>query len=272
MPDAEFSEFAYGYAVIREAEQLLTRLGASITGAPVLPSLITENTVGYDANLVAVDFSLFLQFKRCYFVSAMHPVGPCGSPGGRPHCTWAYWTKPHYRFAADTTSNQFHAMRGYEDAVALGYTDGLSVYTAPGFVTNAALDKAYQSGAVLEESVAVLPSEFDAVSAGRHQYSFLPDLSRGVITSEPVRASAAPLAQLITDTVQQRLPTVRADAVSLQRLAAGMAETLAEEDPRGSDVLHHAALEGQTPQILQAFRDSTGYLGGTVLMLGRQLP
>ena len=270
MPDAEFSEFAYGYAVIREAEQLLTRLGAAMTGAPVLPSLITENTVGYDANLVAVDFSLFLQFKRCYFVSAMHPVGPCGSPGGQPHCTWAYWTKPHYRFEADTTSNQFHAMRGYEDAVTLGYADGLSVYTAPGFATNAALDDAYQNGAILDRSVAVLPSEFDAVSKGQHQYSFLPDLSRGVITSEPVPAQAMPLARHIADTVRERVPRVRDDAVSLQQWAAGLSEQLADGRPGPNDQLVRAAREGATGPILQALRDTTSYLGGTVLMLGRQ--
>ncbi|WP_147917258.1 hypothetical protein [Ruania zhangjianzhongii] len=272
MPDAQFSEFAYGYAVIREAEQLLTRLGAAITGAPVLPSLITENTVGYDANLVAVDFSLFLQFKRSFHVSALHPVGPCGSPGGRPHCTWAYWMKEHYRFAADTTSNQFHAMRGYEDAVALGYTAGLSVYTAPGFATNAELDQAYQSGAILDRSVAVLPSEFDAVSNGPHKYSFLPDLSRGVITSAPVRAGATPLDQLITDTVEARVPRVRDDAVSLQQWAAGLSERLADGQREPRDRLIRAAEEGATGPILQALRDTTGYLGGTVLMLGRHRP
>ena len=272
MPDAQFSEFAYGYAVIREAELLLTRLGAAMTGAPVLPSLITENTVGYDANLVAVDFSLFLQFKRSYHVSALHPVGPCGSPGGRPHCTWAYWMKEHYRFEADTTSNQFHAMRGYEDAVALGYTAGLSVYTAPGFATNAALDQAYQSGTILDRSVAVLPSAFDAVSSGPHKYSFLPDLSRGVITSEPVRAGATPLAQLIADTVQARVPRVRDDAISLQQWAAGLSEQLPEQLAESHDSLTRAADEGDTGRILQTLRDTTGYLGGTVLMLGRQRP
>ena len=269
MPDAEFSEFAYGYAVIREAEQLLTSLGKAMTGAPVLPSLITENTVGYDANLVAVDFSLFLQFKRCYFVSALHPVGPCGSPGGRPHCTWAYWKKPHYRFDADTTSNQFHAMRGYEDAVSLGYADGLSVYTAPAFATTAELDAAYQSAAVLDRSVAVLPSAFDPVSNGKHKYSFLPDLSAGVITSEPEPAEAMPLGRRITTTVQHRVPTVREDAITLQQLVLGMAERLPEDLQPSSESLTGAAQEGRTGPILQALRDATGYLGGTVLMLGR---
>lgn len=272
MPDAEFSEFAYGYAVIREAEQLLTRLGAAITGAPVLPSLITENTVGYDANLVAVDFSLFLQFKRSYFVSALHPVGPCGSPGGRPHCTWAYWMKQHYRFAADTTSNQFHAMRGYEAAVALGYADGLSVYTAPAFATVAELDNASQCGAILDRSVAVLPSAFDSVSKGGHKYSFLPDLSAGVITSEPVAAEAMPLEQRIRTTVQERVPEVRANAITLQGLASGLAEQLAEDQPVPAESLRRAAREGATGPILRALHDATGYLGGTVLLLGRNRP
>lgn len=280
MPDAEFSEFAYGYAVIREAEQLLTSLGAALTGAPVLPSLITENTVGYDANLVAVDFSLFLQFKRSYFVSAWHPTGPCGSPGGQPHCTWAYWATKHYRFPADTTSNQFHAMRGYEDAVALGYADGLSVYTAPAFATTAELDNAYQRGKILDRSVAVLPSAFDPVSSGRHHYSFLPDLSAGVITSEPVPAATMPLGQRITTTLQGRVPRVRADAITLQGLASGLAEGLGEDRPTPAEAsrptpaqaLSQAVRDGETGPILRALRDVTGYLGGTVLLLGRDRP
>ena len=272
MPDAEFSEFAYGYAVIREAEQLLTRLGKAMTGAPVLPSLITENTVGYDANLVAVDFSLFLQFKRCYFVSALHRAGTCGFTGGRPHCTWAYWKNPHYRFEADSTSNQFHAMRGYEDAVSLGYADGLSVYTAPAFATTADLDSAYQSGAILDRSVAVLPSAFDPVRKGPHKYSFLPDLSAGVITSQPVVAAATPLAELITTTARERVPQVRTQPISLRRFASGLSEQFADTLPEPGAALARAAEQGETGPILQALRDTTGYLGGTVLMLGRQRP
>src|SRR5699024_4908403 len=136
----------------------------------------------------------------------LHPAGPCGSPGGRPHCTWAHWKRQHYRFDADTTSNQLHAMRGYEDAVTLGYTDGLSLYTAPAFYPTAQFDQPYQSGTVLQESVAVLPSAFDAISAGKHQYSFLPDMSKAMIFSEPVPAGSMPVLQQITAAVQERVP------------------------------------------------------------------
>ncbi len=92
LPAADFSEFSYGYAVVRQAEDLLATIGAGLVGAPTLPSLLKENTVGYDAELVAVDFALFLQFKRSFFVSRQHTQGPCGYVGGEPHCTWAYWT------------------------------------------------------------------------------------------------------------------------------------------------------------------------------------
>ncbi len=177
MPAADFSEFSYGYAVVPEAEDLLTTLAAGLVSAPTLPSLIKENTVGYDAHPVSVDFALFLQFKRSFFVSRQHTSGACGYIGPEPHCTWAFWNTEHYRFDVDMSSNQFHAMRGYETDIALAYRAGLSLYAAPAFHREAELNDSYTRSAILDRSVGVLPSAFDTATPppGEHKYSFPPN-------------------------------------------------------------------------------------------------
>lgn len=143
MPTADFSEFSYGYAVVHEAEDLLTTMGAGLVSAPTLPSLLKENTVGYDANLESVNFALFLQFKRSFFVSRQHTSGACGYIGPEPHCTWAFWNTEHYRFDVDMSSNQFRVMRGYETDIALAYRTGRSLYAAPAFHLEGDLNDAY---------------------------------------------------------------------------------------------------------------------------------
>jgi hypothetical protein len=187
MPEADFSEFSYGYAVTREAEALLVACLGHATTAPTLPSLLKENTVGYDAKLVVVEFALLLQFKRAFFVSRQH-TSPCIPRGAGPHCTWDYWQQPHYRFKVALDSNQFHAMRGYENEVSLGYLNGTSLYAAPLFHTQAQFDAAFAANSVLDRSVGVAPSQFDVVATTAdpiHHFSVLPGPGASVVTSEP---------------------------------------------------------------------------------------
>src|SRR5699024_9929877 len=113
------------------------------------------------------------------------------------------------------------------------------------------LDSAYQSGAILDRSVAVRPSAFDPVSKGKHRCSFLPDISAGVITSDPVVAAATPLAELITTTARERVPQVRTRPVSLRRFASGLSEQFADELPEPGAALARAAQQGETGPILR---------------------
>ncbi len=264
MPAAEFSEFSYGYAVVRQAEDLLTTMGAPLVGAPTLPSLLKENTVGYDAELVMVDFALFLQFKRSFFVSRRHPQGVCGIVNGGPHCTWAHWQTEHYRFDVDTNSDQFVIMRGYETDISLGYRSGLSLYVAPAFHHQSELDDAYSRGAVLDRSVGVVPSTFDVVPAGEHHFSFDASMTTAAVLSDPVAAPVKSAADQVASEVdrQSAAEPTEGDPLTLASLAAWADNQPVESLPR-RDFDRTSA-----PQTLAYLNDFAGLLGGAFVLLG----
>lgn len=264
MPAADFSEFSYGYAVVRQAEDLLATIGAGLVGAPTLPSLLKENTVGYDAELVAVDFALFLQFKRSFFVSRQHTQGPCGYVGGEPHCTWAYWNTEHYRFDVDTDSNQFHAMRGYETSIALGYGKGLSLYLAPAFHKETDLHLAYTGGLILDRSVAIRPSAFDTVTAGQHKYSFDLGMTAGVVTSEPAPVDPKTATDAITAAANTAIAERPTEPLTLAALGSWAAN---QSSAAGLDL---DVDRRSAPDTLALLNDFAGLLGASLTLLGRQ--
>lgn len=172
--DCDFSEFSYGYAAIREAEAELTAIYRS-TGAPVLPSLVQEEKLGWDAKLRYVEYCLFLQFKRVEYVSRRHPASP----------TWPSVGRPHYRFSIDTDGHQHAALVDLEYSLAVGSDPGHIYYAAPAFHLQREFDEAYSYGSVLDKSHLVPPSEFPS-STGKHH--FVDDLSGGLqVLSEPRR-------------------------------------------------------------------------------------
>jgi hypothetical protein len=154
----EFSEFSYGYAVVREAEATLASVYKSL-GAPVLPSLKQEKQVGYDARLRHADFVLCLQFKRTEYISRQNPASP----------TWPAFGSPHFRFAIDTGGHQHQALMGLEHDLTSRQV-GEVLYVSPLFHTQAEFDAAYAGGKVLEHSLLVPPSEF-AAGSGKHHYA-----------------------------------------------------------------------------------------------------
>jgi len=142
MPATEFSEFTYGYAVMRETETFLTKHAGALTRAPEQPSLIKENTVGYDAKFVTVDFAVLLQFKVPFFTSRQHSRGACGPD----HCTWSAWRREHFRVWVDVGSNQQSAMREYEREIDSGAYLGLSCYVTPAYWKQRGHDSHYARG------------------------------------------------------------------------------------------------------------------------------
>ncbi|WP_028645079.1 hypothetical protein [Nocardioides sp. URHA0020] len=172
--DCDFSEFSYGYAAIREAEAELATIYRS-AAAPVLPSLLQEEKLGWDAKLQYVEYCLFLQFKRVEYVSRRHPASP----------TWSYVGGPHYRFSIDTDGHQHAALVSLESALSTGTDPGHIYYAAPGFHRQHEFDAAYSYGGVLENSHLVSPTEFPS-STGKHH--FVADLAGGLqVLSEPRR-------------------------------------------------------------------------------------
>jgi hypothetical protein len=187
----DFSEFSYGYAAIREAEAELASIYKA-AGAPVLPSLLAEEKLGWDAKLQFVEYALFLQFKRIEYVSRSHPASP----------TWPAVGAPHYRFAIDTDGHQQRALLNLEFSLAGGTDPGHVYYAAPAFHSQHDFDDAYSYGQVLERSHILPPSEF-GLGSGKHY--FVSDLNGGVqILSEPRRPERVLEWQSMTAQVRDR--------------------------------------------------------------------
>ena len=229
MPATEFSEFTYGYAVMRETETFLTKHAGALTRAPEQPSLIKENTVGYDAKFVTVDFAVLLQFKVPFFTSRQHSRGACGPD----HCTWSAWRREHFRVWVDVGSNQQSAMREYEREIDSGAYLGLSCYVTPAYWKQRGHDSHYARGQVLDQSAAPLPSLFDGL-AGKHAFSYEAPSGQCVVMSEAREGAHKSLRALLQgatlddrtsrrprlDAFVAENPAVR--AVSLDRGAYGM--------------------------------------------------
>jgi hypothetical protein len=125
----------------------------------VLPSLLQEEDLGYDAQVPFVDYALFLQFKRTEYVSRRHPASP----------TWDYVNMPHYRFSIDTNGHQHAALARLEVRLNADPGSGEVFYAAPRFHLQADFDRAYGFGEVLDRSNIVSPSEL-AVDDGIHHF------------------------------------------------------------------------------------------------------
>lgn len=176
--ECEFSEFSYGYAAIREAEAELTQVYQS-AGAPVLPSLLQEEKLGWDAHLEFVDYALFLQFKRVDFVSRRHPDSP----------SWDHVAGKHYRFAIDTDGHQHAALCELERNLASFAVPAHVYYAAPTFYRQIEFDMAYGGGTVLEQSSLIAPTALGE-NDGRHHH-VTDEAGVSLILSEPRRVESA---------------------------------------------------------------------------------
>src|SRR5262249_10714370 len=81
----DLSEFSYGFALTHE---LVGRIGP-LRAAPIFPSLLEEGKAGggYDVNLNAPGFPLYLQFKRadCMTRSSAREIAQFGLPLNLPY-------------------------------------------------------------------------------------------------------------------------------------------------------------------------------------------
>ena len=254
MPNAKFSEFTYGYAVMRETETFLTQHAGALTKAPVQPSLILENTVGYDAKLVTVDFAVLLQFKRP-FDRTTH--------GGRctpSRCTWCVWRRRHYRIKIETAENQHQAMRGYEDEIDKNYRRGLACYVTAAYSTVADHDSYFTSHSILEQSAAPLPSLFDGL-VGEHSFSYDCPSGQGVVVSEAREVEHTSLRDQLAFAVDDVAET---EAPSLA--------TFVTENPVTQSVrLDRGAYDVESvPGAVSYLQDSAALLGAAFVLMGHK--
>ncbi|MFE0530425.1 hypothetical protein ACFW0V_22795 [Micromonospora parva] len=223
--ECSFSEFSYGYAAIREAESELAQVYRS-RGAPILPSLVAEEQLGWDAQIPFVEYALFLQFKRAQYVSRRHPASP----------TWPHVGGPHYRFAIDTDGHQHRALLHLEQRLRTGIEIGEVFYAAPTFHEDRQFDACYSTGEVLDRSSLVSPSEFRGDSGVHH---FVTDLSgNSQILSTP-RAPQRRVSWEGLVAMAQEHAVAAAEGRPRQRMRVGVLEeelmVSAEMLGRGSD-------------------------------------
>lgn len=194
--DCDFSEFSYGYAAIREAEAELAQIYRS-AGAPVLPSLLQEEHLGWDAKLTYVEYVLFLQFKRVEFVSRRHPASP----------TWHHVHEKHYRYSIDTDGHQHAALCELERNLAVGTDPGHVYYAAPTFHRQSDFDRSYGYGTVLQESSLTSPTEFGENDGVHHLVT--DQAHQNLILSEPRRLESQVSWDSMTGHIRSRAATAR---------------------------------------------------------------
>lgn len=213
--DCEFSEFSYGYAAIREAEADLSALYRA-AGAPVLPSLLQEEQLGWDVSLRYVEYALFLQFKRPQFVSRRHPASP----------TWPHVGSPHYRVAIDTDGHQHAALVELQRSLHCGGDHGNVYYAAPTFHTQFDFDQSYGLGRVLERSTLVEPRDFGVMDGTHHLVSVgaVPPL----ILSEPRRPERPMSWESLTANARDRAASWRERELDRRFTVGGLDEALRE--------------------------------------------
>lgn len=217
--DCDFSEFSYGYAAIREAEAELAAVYRA-AGAPVLPSLLQEEHLGWDVGLHYVEYALFLQFKRPQFVSRRHPASP----------TWPHAGVPHYRVAIDTDGHQHAALTALQHSLGSGFEHGNVYYAAPTFHTQFDFDQAYGRGGVLQRSTLIEPGEFGVMDGTHHLVSAggAPPL----ILSEPRRPQRRVSWEVLTSDARERASSWRVRDREERFTIGGLEEALGQSVAR----------------------------------------
>jgi hypothetical protein len=208
--DCDFSEFSYGYAAIREAEAELAAIYRA-AGAPVLPSLVAEESLGWDAKLRFVEYALFLQFKRIEYVSRAHPASP----------TWWAAGGPHFRFSIDTDGHQHRALSVLQNNLALGPDPGHVYYAAPAFHRQDEFDQAYTHGEVLQRSHILEPSEF-GLWTGKHHFVANPQGALQILSEPRIPERVMPW-EPMTNRVRSRAAEAR-DRTRQRGLTLGQLE------------------------------------------------
>lgn len=163
MPKAEFNESTYAQSVTAEIVDWL-RNEKTLSGKPVLPSLSDEADLGYDLSIPARWGMLYIQYKLSEYMTRSHAR------------EYRYICADYYRFTVktDRTLNgniQHNALCALEGMMRK--TNGLVVYMAPCFITDADFDSFFLEGTVLDNSVYARPLHLGEVKEGSlHRYAY----------------------------------------------------------------------------------------------------
>ncbi|MGJ4889718.1 hypothetical protein ACQR1Y_16075 [Bradyrhizobium sp. HKCCYLRH3099] len=193
------SEFSFGYGVTREVESLLATVGLHPT--PFMPSLLHEKELGFDVQFKDQGRIVVLQFKLGEELKRFHRTKPNQSIPLLDH--------PFWRYQIDTTAHQFRLLAELEDEDVDVY------YVAPRFSTWQAYEKAFQDGAVLENSLLLKPSEISrglaSIEAPDGVHRVVYDRFRRYVCSDPIEIHE----ELPRDLVEKIAHKIRSGELSL---------------------------------------------------------
>jgi len=151
---SELSEFSYGFAVTAE---LRDRLRPFIMTAPIFPTLVQEEELGWDVKVPIRGLALFLQFKL--------PEALVRANAGE----WSYFGGPYYRFPLHRRlrSNQHNRLK------ALATTEPAVFYGAPRFHSLLEFHSNYIRERVAAESAWIPATNLPAVNDNyQHHIAF----------------------------------------------------------------------------------------------------
>ena len=163
------SEFTFGYAFLYEQTQ---RNWAGLRAAPILPSLIQEANLGWDAHLPTQAADFYYQFKLSDYLE-------------RPYAKYlkdGTYTTPYYRASLHRRENnrQHARLRAHCKSHPLTY------YVAPEFSTATDFQAAFFARNVTENSRLIPLTECDDITDGEQHYlTYVPGSTKWTQHSEP---------------------------------------------------------------------------------------
>lgn len=168
---SRISESSFAFAL---TNAVVERLGSSLHGAPIFPTLLEENTAAYDVSFDEAGLPLLMQFKRCQLMRRRSAKEICHSG--------ANLQTPFYRFELRQTasSKQHEILCGLDDGSKQVY------YAVPEFHEKSQLHHIFRSGAILENSAFFRPADMGLISdSGKHTVAFEPGSDWGYRCSKP---------------------------------------------------------------------------------------
>lgn len=144
----DFSEFSFGYAVVRQIEQQMLGQWA----VPRFPTQPQEADAGYDVDFLSHGVPLFIQFKRSE-VMQRRSCKECRDPS-------ISWTLPIYRM-------HLHQRDGYRQHMllrALERSGNTAIYCTSTVPAKRELDHLYASNRVFEAAAVFWPLEIELPS------------------------------------------------------------------------------------------------------------
>ncbi len=257
---AQFSEFSYGFAVTREVANIAH---SQALEAPVLPSLVQEGSLGWDAKFQLKGVSLFLQYKTSDWLSTARASH------------WNYVNGPYFRFPVYRPRDS----RQHNLLVTLATKEDNVHYCAPMFHRAEEFNLSFFHDEVLKESVWISAKGLPLLSPADVKYHHLLYTRSHQLfwATDPEPLVGISNARDGLENLLSQLETRRAPTINLNRLRdlwSNVSSIAAQYDSRGLLLFEQLVVdEGDPTSLVGALRHVLDNLFGVVwLVVTEALP